>query len=375
MRNIIPVFLLALSAIFQANICFAQESSSPQETLDEAPLKEDYSKKLILLPLAYYTPETKVAGGLLVIKNFWKEREGHTSNVMVATTATVNNQASISITPRLYFDKGDWDIGGVLYYSYYPNRYYGRGVNNSLSTAEKYTENNILFNFNAGKNIYSHLYIRGSAGQDLRKIIDYEVGGLVQSEIQNLTSNLQVLSTNISLEWDERDYPQAPRQGAWYRMSQGFFEPKDREGTRELERFRKIDFDFRQYITLAPKWISALQLVTSEVQGQAPFQYLNSIGGGSRMRGYYAGQYRDSAVAMLQTEVRYEMNAKWSPTIFAGIARMATKISDLNSAANFHSGGFGVHYILDPENRTKLRLDVGFTGRETGAYFLIGEAF
>jgi hypothetical protein len=375
MRNIIPVFLLAISLIFYASLGYAQESANPEQTLEETPLKEDYSKKLILLPLAYYTPETKIAGGLLVIKNLWKEKEGHTSNVMATATATLNNQSSVSLAPRLYFDKGDWDVGGVLYYSYYPNRYYGRGVGNSLSTAEKYIENNFLFSVNTGKNIYSRLFVRASAGQDLRKIIDYEVGGLIQTETQNFAQNLQVLSSTLSLEWDERDYPQAPRQGAWYRMSQAFFEPKDRDGSKDLERFRKIDFDFRQYITLTPKWISALQLVTSEVQGQAPFQYLNSLGGGSRMRGYYAGQYRDSAIVMLQTEVRYEMNAKWSPTVFAGIARMASKIADLNSAANFHSGGFGVHYILDPENRTKLRLDVGFTGHETGAYFLIGEAF
>lgn len=375
MRKIILTFVVIASA----NLSFAQEIDSKEsaETLSEAvPPKEDYSKKLILLPLAYYTPETKVAGGLLLIKNLWKEKEGHTSNVMATASVTLNNQAMVSIAPRLYLQGGEWELGGVLFYSYFPNKYYGRGVENSLKTPEKYTENSFVMAVNGGRNIYERLFIRGGVAQDLRKIIDFEVGGEMEKEIQNLAMSLQVLSVNAGLEWDERDYPQAPRQGSWYRITQSFYEPRDREDKKDLERFRKIDFDFRQYVTIAPQWVAAAQLVASELQGeQIPFQYLNSIGGGSRMRGFYAGQYRDKSLGMFQAELRFERTPRWTPAIFAGVARMATKISDLNSADSFYSGGAGIQYVLDPENRTKLRLDFGMTNKESGAYFLIGEAF
>jgi outer membrane protein assembly factor BamA len=281
-----------------------------------------------------------------------------------------------SLSPRLYFNQGAWELGGTLFYSYFPNKFYGRGVGHSLNTPESYTENSFIISISGGKNLYERLFLRGGASQDLRKTIDYKPGGLMESEIQALSPNLQVFSLNMGLEWDERDYPQAPRQGAWYRVTQSFFEPKDREGQKDFERFRKIDFDFRQYMTVASRWVVAAQVVVSELQGdQIPFQYLNSIGGSSKLRGYYAGQYRDKSLGMFQTEMRYEKNLKWTPAIFASIARMATRISELNSAASFHSGGAGIQYTLDPENRTKLRLDIGFTGHETGAYFLIGEAF
>ncbi|WP_413291503.1 BamA/TamA family outer membrane protein [Bdellovibrio sp. HCB337] len=378
MRKIILSVIVATVTIANTKFTtsFAQDTYEPEPIASETVVKEDYSKKLIWLPIAYYTPETKLAGGVLLIKNLWKEKEGRTSNVMATASVTINNQVMTSISPRLYFDKGSWDLGGTIYYSYFPNKYYGRGVDNSLSTPEKYTENIFLLSANAGKNIYSHLFIRGGLGQDLRKIIDSEDGGLIQAETQLLTPSLQVFSGNVGLEWDERDYPQGPRQGSLYRVHQSFFDPKDREGNKSIDRFNKIDFDFRQYVTVAPRWVAAGQLMASEIQGdEVPFQYLNSIGGGSRMRGYYSGQYRDKAVGMFQTEVRYEKNDKWTYAGFAGIARMATKISDLNHADSFYSAGAGVHYTLDPENRTKLRLDVGFAGKETGAYFLIGEAF
>ena len=376
MQKIILTFVL----IAFVNSSFAQESTdSPEsaETLSEAvPAKEDYSKKLILLPIAYYTPETKFAGGLLAIKNLWKEKEGHTSSIMATASVTFNNQAMVSLAPRLYLAGGEWELGGVLFYSYFPNKYYGRSVENSLSSPEKYTENSFIMAVTGGKNIYDRLFIRGGVAQDLRKVIDYEVGGEMEKEIQNIAQSIQVLSLNVGLEWDERDYPQAPRQGSWYKINQSFYDPKDREGNKDLQRFRKIEFDLRQYVTIAPRWIGAAQLVASEVQGdQVPFQYLNSIGGGSRMRGFYAGQYRDKALGMFQTELRFEKNIKWTPAIFAGVARMATKISDLNSADSFYSGGAGIQYTLDPENRTKLRLDFGVTNKESGAYFLIGEAF
>ncbi len=380
MWKIILTFVL----ITYANSSFAQEvdqgaSDSPgsAENLSEAvPAKEDFSKKLILLPLAYYTPETKIAGGVLAIKNLWKEKEGHTSSVFATASVTFNGQAMVSLAPRLYLAGGEWELGGVFFYSYFPNKYYGRGVDNSLGSPEKYTENSFVMAITGGKNIHDRLFIRGGVAQDLRKVIDYEVGGEMEKEILSIAQNIQVLSLNAGLEWDERDYPQAPRQGSWYKINQSFYDPKDREGQKDIRRFRKIEFDLRQYMTIVPRWIGAAQLVASEIQGdQVPFQYLNSIGGGSRMRGFYAGQYRDKALGMFQAELRFEKTSKWTPAIFAGVARMATKISDLNSADSFYSGGAGIQYTLDPENRTKLRLDIGVTNKESGAYFLIGEAF
>lgn len=242
MRKIVLVFFIVVGFAFNG---LAQEPESAEDLSEAIPPKEDYSKKLILLPIAYYTPETKFAGGFLAIKNLWKEKEGHTSNIMATTSLTINNQVMASISPRLYFAGGEWELSSVLFYSYFPNKYYGRGVENSLKTPEKYTENSFIVSVNGGKNIYERLFLRGGVAQDLRKNLDYEVSGEMEKEIQNFTQSLQVLSLNMGLEWDERDYPQAPRQGAWYRLTQSFYDPKDREGNKELPRFRKIDFDFR----------------------------------------------------------------------------------------------------------------------------------
>jgi outer membrane protein assembly factor BamA len=381
--------ILALTLTLSAGtltLAHADETLSNQPTIERVEeslqdaakegVKENSSKKLILLPIVYYTPETKFAAGALVIKNLWKEKEGYTSNVLATASLTINNQILMSLSPRLYFDQGGWDVSGTLFYSYYPNKFYGRGVNNSVRSPESYVENSFITGFGAGRKIYSNFFLRSGVSLDQRKIIEYDAGGLIQNEVQNLAPSLEVRSFNLGLDWDERDYPQAPRQGSWYRVTHFWYSPRDREGGKDLPRFRKVDFDFRQYVWLLPKWVAAGQIFASEAQGDLiPFQYLNSIGGGARMRGYYSGQYRDKAVGLAQTELRYDLKPSWVGSVFAGVARMATRIQDLNSADSYYSGGFGVHYIIDPENRTKLRLDLGFTGKDTGFYFLIGEAF
>lgn len=332
--------------------------------------------KLIWLPIAYYTPETSFAGGLLVIKNFWKEKEGHVSHLMGMAAVTVRHQTLFSLSPRLYFAQGEWELGGNLFYDYFPSKYYGRDASHPLSSPEAYTENDLKLSLFVGKNLFSSLFLRGGGGQDLRRILNLAPGGLLQSEAQSFGSRLQVLFAHWGLEWDQRDYPQAPRQGAWYRFTQNFYQAKGSDEASALRRFQKMDLDLRQYVLLAPRWVLATQAVASEVQGeQVPFQYLNTLGGGSRLRGYYAGQYRDRALGLLQMEVRFEKNEKWTPAVFWGAGRMASSLRELNFAKDVFSGGFGVHYNLDPENRTKARIDLGFTGKETGFYFLLGEAF
>lgn len=375
MRLFLLLMLLLISGpAFSQNEVEGEELTKKNQEL-ETP-SEDYSRKSILIPIIYYTPETKVAAGGLYIKNLWKEREGRTSSVSVMTSLTLNQQILASFAPKFYFSGGHWEAGGLLFYRHYPNKFYGRGFENSFSSPEKYTDNNILIGLNGGRNLYSHLYLRGGLTQDLQKNVDFEAGGRVEAENLAYTRSFQVTALNFSLEWDERDYPQAPRQGALYKATQHFYEPTDREGSKDLERFRKVDFDLRQYVLLAPKWVGALQVFASEVQGaQIPFQYLNSMGGGSKMRGYYSGQYLDKALGMVQAELRFEKTPKWTPAIFTGVARMGEGFADLNSTQSVYSAGFGVHYTLDPENRTKLRLDLGFTGKETGFYFLLGEAF
>jgi hypothetical protein len=162
-------------------------------------------------------------------------------------------------------------------------------------------------------------------------------------------------------------------------LSAVFYDPHNIDKGAALGPFQKYEADLRQYFSLTTEDILAFQFLNSEITGATiPFQYLNSIGGGSRLRGYYEGRYRDQALRVFQAEYRHEFDEHWVGSVFTGLASLGQDESALDSSRSskyFGSGGLGVNYIIDSENRTKLRADIGVGNDDWGFYFLIGEAY
>lgn len=363
---------LCIGAVaFLISLAQAQEKSENPEDH-----KEDYSKKLIWFPLAYYTPESSLAGGVLTIKNFWQEKPGKTSHLTSVATASLLGQGFLMASPKIYYHGGAQELFGTLNYNYSPSKFYGRGTEKTLAAPEKFTEKNFSANGGIAQNIYSDLFVRAGVGWEQKHIIDWEERGLIQQEIHYTSKGIEASYYFIGIDWDNRDFPQSPMRGTYYSLQYRAYSPQDLESHRELKNFGRIDFDLREYVRLESlNSTLAFQWLFSQLQGELiPFQYLNSIGGGRVLRGYYAGRFRDKSSAVVQSEYRYEYNRKWSAVGFVGAARLQEKSEDLKSSHTYSSLGLGVHYFLDPQNRTKIRLDVGF-GSETGFYVLLGDAF
>ncbi len=332
----------------------------------------------ILFPIVYFTPETSIATGGVYIQNLDKIRPGKTSNIRSFLSITAKGQSLVSTNPTIYLFDGKAELTGNLLYSYFPDKYFGRGLNN-LSEAEKFTQNTMTSFIGGGWNFWSDLYLRGGLGYDKYILLTWQENGVMNQEVQSIGHKYEAVSSRISFEWDNRDYPQAPRDGSHHKLTAFFYHPHNLEGIVNLNSFEKYELDLRHYLSFADNNILALQLFNSTITGRTiPFQYLNSIGGGSRLRGFYAGRYRDKAIRMLQAEVRHEWNDKWVTTLFASAARLGESQSALdneNESKFFATFGGGVNYFIDRENRTKLRVDIGLGAKELGFYFLIGEAF
>jgi hypothetical protein len=94
------------------------------------------------------------------------------------------------------------------------------------------------------------------------------------------------------------------------------------------------------------------------------------------MRGYYLGRYRDKNMIAIQAEYRW-LPAIWRFGIvgFAGFGDVADKISRFDFGGFEYSYGFGLRFLLNPEQKINLRLDFGFGKGTSGIYFTAGEAF
>lgn len=340
-----------------------------------APAAEPDTQDRFLIPIFYYTPETSAAGGAMLVQNFGEPRDGRTSHLISVASLTVNGQYFVNAAPKLYSKEGVGETSAYISYRYYPSKFFGRTVDGALDEGERFTERTFDLNAQHVWNFYSQWSVRVGGFYEKRQLVDFETAGRMAAEAAAISENYDTVTGLLGLEWDERDYPQAPTEGTFLRLGAGRSVPKDVAGTRVLPNYTKSEFDLRTYVPFRSRGVFAFQLLFSEVEGDVvPFSALNSIGGGHRLRGFYAGRYRDNALGLIQTEARWSVRDRWVATVGLAAGRLGPRVHDLGTERNLVAGTVGAHYIVDTRNRTKIRADLGFA-EETGFYLLVGEAF
>lgn len=342
-------------------------------------LAESLRAEPILLPLLYYTPETSLAAGFISIHRFDSVGPGRTSQILASGSLTSQGQSLLSVAPKFFLDEGKYELGGVLFYSYFPYRYYGVGLSGTLDEPEKYTEINLIALLQAGYQFQPQWFLRGSLGFDKRKNSEIVEGGKFEEDLQNYSPEYQTTQGSLAFEHDTRDIPPSPNQGTLTRLQRTYYLPENLGNDLSLKSFIKDELEFRLFHPVRENVVLAWQVLLSDVKGPGviPFHYLNTIGGGNRLRGYYAGRFRERSLAMTQLEARYHCKEKWTLTSFVGSSQLAENADDLFSeqARSFQTVGVGARYLMDPKNRTSLRFDLGFAAKSVSVYFLVGEAF
>lgn len=374
------VWILSLFFLFTASASSAKSSensssieihphptSGSNPSADAPPTTMQNTAKFrpyFAIPIIYYTPETKFAAGLLQIFNLSLDAPGKVSHITTVLSYTQMQQSNVLISPKLYYLAGQAELQGNINYSYFPNKYYGR-AELQLSEPELYTENSFASSISWGHRLYKDFLIRAGVGYDKKNIVSVENAPQLENQFLNGHRIVDVFSQTLSIEWDDRDYPLAPFDGSWYKMA-----------WTQSNVFTRTEVDLRHYQPLGPKRLLASQIYVAEVRGdKIPFQYDLSIGGPQRLRGFYAGRFRDHSLAMIQEEYRRDINDKWSLAFFLSAAKLADKTSDLDLGPTRWTGGIGAHYIVDPLSRAKLRLDLGFSESRPAFYFIMNEAF
>ncbi|MVM36951.1 hypothetical protein GO730_03500 [Spirosoma sp. HMF3257] len=99
--------------------------------------KEVHHKfQLIPLPVIFYTPETKIAYGVLGVCLFRTDSTARTSNVDFAIIHTQNAQTVIEPTYTIFTKQEKYLIRGMLLYTKFPELYYGIGPGTADSQEE-----------------------------------------------------------------------------------------------------------------------------------------------------------------------------------------------------------------------------------------------
>jgi hypothetical protein len=364
-RRLLGFFAMTLVLV----LIFAASKALAQGDLDDKVTPDRH-----LVPIVYYTPETKLAGGALSIFNFGQPVEGKTSQVIGVASVTANGQSLLNFSPRYFLSQGSGEIQGLFSARYFPSKYFGSGKNQS--DGESYTERALDLGFWQNQVLHGPFSVRWGFHSEKREILDHQKGGsgILEETLKKQGQRQLVLGASLGLEWDQRNFSQSPTEGQWIRLQATRWSPEDLDGNLNLAPFHRGEIDGRLYQRHEEVQM-AHQVYVGEVSGRnVPFQYLQTVGGGSRMRGYYFGRFRDHALVMVQSEARMALRDRWSISSGLSYGRLAATIAEIGSNHDLWTGSIGCQYLLDRLSRTKLRADLGF-GHRPYFYFLFGDAF
>ncbi len=328
----------------------------------------------VIAPVVYYTPETRLAWGVVGIHYFrlgTPRRFARLSHYRFNLIRTQNKQSVAQVDYELYMPGDRILIDGMAKYSYFPDRFNGIGNRTTDADREAYTSSNWRLQLNLQRRWGDFLF----AGMHLETydISMRQIASRGQLATGRITgSNGGTISgLGIFLKWDSRDNTFSPAGGTYASLFLNRFFHILGGGFR----FSQLAVDARHYLPLGGAQVLAVQGVFKTVWGDCPFQVLPMFGGLNLLRGYYDGRYRDRNMLAVQAEYRRPLWGRFGLCGFAGAAQVQAKAS-LLALDGFHAAaGIGLRYKFNPRENLNVRLDAGFAGPAPAFYLTFAEAF
>lgn len=330
---------------------------------------------IIVLPVVYYTPETRLAfgaGGLMNFRLGKDKKNTRPSSLGLLMVYTMNNQIQLSLRPEIYLPGNSFVLAADVKYDRFPQKFYGIGNDVSASTVESYTPETFGFKISLKRKVFASLFGGVDYQFESTVIQKVEPGGMLASGTIPGSQGGLISGLGLSLNWDDRDNVFFPRRGSHIQLAADFYS----SAFGSDYSYSASRLDARTYFPLFETHVLALQgYVRTIGGGAAPFYELSMLGGPHIMRGTYTGQYRDNAQLTVQAEYRLPVHKRLSAAGFTGVGSVAPTLGDLLHTQLKFSVGGGLRFRLDTREGTNVRLDFAWCGGSTGLYMTIQEAF
>lgn len=331
-------------------------------------------KKLIALPVVYYTPDTRWGFGAAGVFSFNFKTDtlnARYSNISFGFAYTQNKQLSVYIPYQLYLlNRKVWIYGELGFYNYIYS-FYGIGNNSPILLEEKYSVQFPRIRIAPLIKLMKNHYLGMRFSRDQFKYLKYDTSG--QLIAQSILGSISGISSNLGIiyNFDSRDIPLYPSKGILF---ESYIYVENKWLGSDYQ-FSKISLDFSQYINLKKNLILATNILNQISNGDVPFHQMPSIGGPKKLRGYIDGRYRDKMLLLLQLELRLKLNKYLGTVVFCGIGEVYPNFDEFKFKYIHPNLGIGMRIVLDQKQKYNLRLDYGFGKNSNGFYLTLGEAF
>ncbi|MGL5888879.1 MAG: BamA/TamA family outer membrane protein, partial [Bacteroidia bacterium] len=305
-----------------------------------------------ILPLLYYTPDTRWAAGAAGVyyfkipPKFEHEEETRISYVQFLADYTQNRQLDVWGQWKIFTRNENFLLEGEMRYRDFPDRFYGIGNQSLKSNSEKYEYNYI--------SLKSLMLKRVSRKYDLFAGIDYQFeyeygftftpgGSLEQGTITGYKGGTGSAIGLVAI-YDSRDNLINAYSGQLMELSSYFFTPV----LGSTFSYWNINATYQKYWQVRRKHILAVQAKARHAEGEVPFLDMPTLGNDDILRGYPKNRFRDKNFVAAQVEYRFPVWWRFGFVGFAGAGDVFAKPSDVSMRTLKYSVGAGVRFVVNP---------------------------
>lgn len=344
---------------------------------DTIPQKEPLLKKssFIVLPLIFFTPETRFGAGAASIYAFRFRGNGEetkSSQAQLGFAYTQEKQILSYLPFQVYLKNQEWFSYGELGYYRYVYQFFGIGNDTNEDNQESYDANYPRFRLNVLKKVAPKIYVGARYWFDDYRIENRDRSGILFNEEVTGQNGGIISGLGLVANRDSRDQVFYPTTGNFTDVVLYF----NQKSFGSDFNFTRFSVDAAQYFPVSKNGVFAANAFVDFVFGEPPFQELAFIGGSKKLRGFFEGRFRDKKLWVLQAEYRQWIWKFIGGTVFAGAGSVAPELGDFTDREVHFSFGAGLRVRLSKEDKINLRIDAGFDKNLNFLpYITVGEAF
>lgn len=339
----------------------------------------DSTKKegFVVLPLLYYTPDTRLAAGAAGVYYFRTAKgndsvpEPRLSYVQLLGDYTQNRQLDVWSLWSVFTKGEKYLLRGELRYRNFPDRYFGVGNATSLTQEERYAYDLFSLKLLAMQRFGKYWF----AGFDysLRHQFNFKTftpGELASGTVLGFAGGTGS-ALGLVMTYDSRDNIVNASNGQFFEFSSYRYHP----ALGSTFTFTSLNASYSHYQLLPNTMVWANHAVARANFGAVPFLDLAKVGNDDILRGYPSNRFRDRHYVAAQTELRFAIYKRFGGVAFVGVGDVFNSFDDWSLQRVKYSVGTGLRYALNKQEKLNARFDVGF-GREGPAFYIsVAEAF
>ena len=338
------------------------------------------ANSILVLPIVYFTPETRWAGGVAVVDLFTmggkREKPTAQSSIQLGLIVTQEKQFLAYAPYQLFTPENKFNIYGEVGYYVYSYRYFGEGNNSPLENSDIYEVNFPRINVNTVTKIDKNWNAGITLGYERHEITSLERAPKLATERPNGVEGGTVLGAGPIIRYDSRDDVYYPHSGINFEaktitsLGRGAVNSK-----LPYYGFTRFTASFSHFTDLKKYGVLGINAYTENLAGDVPFFLSAFMGGPNKYRGYYFGRFRDNHFNALTAEYRFPIVTRFKGAVFAHSGNIANTLPEVLSSSLKNAVGAGLRFQVTKKSNLHLRIDYAITDEGGGFYFTFGEAF